>query len=200
MESEIISIIKKGAKLKRKIDEIVKRYDYPKDNKSLILLAYHSIVIEHHTAIHLLIQNNLCGSAFALVRPKFETLYRAYWVNACATEEQINKVIKEEDVFPKMNRMIKEIDSVYGTDNFWQKVKSYSWSAMNDYTHTGIRQISRRFKGNEVLPNYDSCERIEVLNGTNIALLLMAVLFFDVFKKTKEVKEIEQMIIEYSNE
>jgi len=199
MESEIISIIEKGARLKCKIGEIVTRYDYPNDNKSLILLAYQSIVIEHQTAIHLLIQNNLCGSAFALVRAIYETLYRAHWVNACATEEQINKVIEGQDIFPKMNKMVKDIDSIYGTGNFWQMIKSNSWPTMNDYTHTGIRQIGRRFKEDEVLPNYDSGELIEVLNGTNMALLLMSFFFFNVFKKTKEIKEIEQMIMEYSN-
>lgn len=199
MESEISSIIEKGEKLKGKIGEIVTRYDYPNDNKSLILLAYYSIVVEHHTAIHLLIQNNLYGSAFALVRPIYETLYRAQWVNGCATEEQINKVIKGHDIFPKMNKMVKDIDSAYGTGNFWQMIKSNSWPAMNDYTHTGIRQIGRRFKEDEVLPNYDSGELIEVLNRTNMVLLLMAFFFFNVFTKTKESKEIEQMIMEYSN-
>ena len=199
MESEIISIIDKGINLSSRIGGMVIKYDYPNDDKSLILLAYHSIVAEHHKAIHLLIQNNLYGSAFALVRAMYEPLYRAQWVNKCATEEQIKKIIKGKDAFPKMYKIVKDIDSAYGTGDFWQMIKRNSWSPMNDYTHTGIRQISRRFKEDEVSPNYDSGELIEVLNNTNMALLLMALFFFNVFRKTKEIKEVEQMIMEYSN-
>lgn len=199
MESEIISIIEKGRKIEDKISEMVTRDNYPNDNKSLILLAYHSIEIEHHKAIHLLIQNKLYGSAFALVRSIYEPLYRAHWVNACATEKQIKKLIKGKDIFPRMKLMVENIDSAYGTSNFWQMIKSNSWSAMCDYTHTGIRQISRRFKENEVLPNYDWDELIEILNNTNMALLLMALFFFNVFRRTEEISKIEQMIMEYSD-
>jgi hypothetical protein len=200
MESKIISIIERGRELKDKIGRIVTRCGgYPNDNKSLILLAYHSMVVEHHTAIHLLIQNNLYGSAFALVRAIYELVYRAHWVNACAAEKQINRAIKGQDIFPKMDEIVKDIDSAYGTGNFWQMIKSNSWSAMNDYTHAGIRQIGRRFKEDEVLPNYDSGELVEVLNGTNIALLLMTFFFLNVLRRTEGIKEIEQMIMEYSN-
>ena len=198
MESEIISIIEKGSNLSSRIGGMVTKYDYPNVDKSLILLAYQSIVVEHHTAIHLLIQNNLYGSAFALVRAIYEPLYHAQWVNACATEEQIKKIIKGKDVFPKMYKIVKDIDSAYGTGDFWQMIKRNSWSAMNDYTHTGIRQIGRRFKNDEVLPDYDSSEIIEVLNSTNMALLLTGLFFFNVFRKTKEIKKIEKMILEYS--
>jgi hypothetical protein len=199
MESEIISIIEKGSNLNSRIGQMVTKYDYPNDDKSLILLAYHSIVAEHHTAIHLLIQNSLYGSAFALVRAIYEPLYRAHWVYACAIEEEIKKIIKGKDAFPRMNKIVKDIDGAYGTGDFWQMIKRNSWSAMNDYTHTGIRQIGRRFKNDEVLPDYDSGEIIEVLNGSNMVLLLMAHFILKVFRKTIEIKEIEKMILEYSD-
>jgi len=156
-------------------------------------------MVEHHDAIHLLIQNKLYGSGFALVRALYEPLYRAHWANACATDKQIDKIMKGKDVFPKMNEMVKEIDNAYGTGDFWQMIKNNSWPAMNDYTHAGMRQLSRRFVEDEVAPNYDLGELIEVLDGTNMALLLMALFFFNVYKKTEEVKVIRQMIMEYSD-
>ena len=70
---------------------------------------------------------------------------------------------------------------------------------MNNYTHPGMRQLGRRFVEDEVAPNYDLGEVIEVLDGTNMALLLMALFFFNVYRKTEEIKVIEQMIMEYSD-
>ena len=162
-------------------------------------IAYHDLIVEHHTSIHLLIQNKLYGSSFALVRALYEPLYRAHWVHGCATKDQINRIVKGENVFPKMKDMVEEIDKAFGTGDFWQMIKDNSWSAMNDYTHSGMRQIGNRFKNNEVVPGYELNAIVEVLNGTNMALLLMALFFFHTFGKINEAKDIEKMIIDYSS-
>jgi hypothetical protein len=47
------------------------------DTRSQILLSYASIALEHQEAIVMLARHGLSGSAFALVRPLFEILYRA---------------------------------------------------------------------------------------------------------------------------
>jgi hypothetical protein len=198
METEIISIIEKGKHIKRTIAGMVTKYEYPQGDKNSLLIAYHSILAEHHGAIHLLIENQLYGSAFALVRAFYEPLYRAHWVNACATEKQIEEIIKGKDIPPDMKTMVEEIDLKYGTGSFWQVVKKNSWTAMNDYTHSGMRQIARRFVRDEVEPNYDVVEIKEVLDGTNVALLLMALFFFNVYKKPDEIKAVEKMILEYN--
>jgi hypothetical protein len=200
MEKEIDLIVEKGKNLKLKIGKMVSSYDYPRDKKNLILIAYHSLIAEHHTSIHLLIQNKLYGSSFSLVRALYEPLYRAHWVYGCATMDQINRIVAGKNVFPKMKDMVEEIDRAYDTGGFWQMIKDNSWSAMNDYTHSGVRQIGCRFKDNEVAPYYELDAIIEVLNGTNMALLLMALFFFHALGKTKETKEIEKMIIDYSSE
>ncbi|MFC1838520.1 DUF6988 family protein [Thermodesulfobacteriota bacterium] len=199
MEKEIIELIDKGKSIKINIEKMVKRHRYPQDNKSMLFIAYHSIVAEHHTSIHLLIQSGLTGSSFALVRSLYEPIYRAHWVYGCALDDQIKKIIKGKDIFPRMKDMVEEIDDSLGTGDFWQLIKKNSWTAMNDYTHSGMRQIMNRFKGNEVIPDYELGAIVEVLSGTNIALLLMALFFFNAFNKIDEVKELQGMIVEYTS-
>jgi len=199
MEPEIQSILNKTSKFKRKLGDLVTSYDYPTDPKSQILLAYHSIMAEHHGAIWLLIQNNINGSAFALVRSLYEPLYRAHWIIGCATTKQIDEVLKGKDIFPKMYEMVEKIDAAFGIGDFFQNIKKNSWGPMNDYTHSGIRQIGRRFKDDAVEPNYEIGEIIEVLNGINIALMLMAMVFFKSFGKIEAASEVEKMLIEYTN-
>lgn len=200
MEPAINSIIEKTHQFKGKIGNLVTSYKYPNDNKSQILLAYKDLIVEHHNAIFLLVQNALNGSAFALVRSLYEPFYRAHWVVGCATDEQVDKIFEGENVFPKISVMVKEIDAAFGIGDFFQNIKKNSWGPMNDYTHSGLRQISRRFKNNEVSPNYVTEEIIEVLDGINIALILMAIVFFKFFGKEDAVKEVEQILYEYSED
>jgi hypothetical protein len=198
MEPKIYSIFEKTTKFKKKLGDLTTRYEYPTDTKSQILLAYHSILAEHHTAIFLLIQNELHGSAFALVRSLYEPFYRAHWIIGCATDKQVTQVLKGKDVFPKMYDMVEKIDAAFGIGEFFQNIKRNSWGPMNDYTHSGILQIGRRFKDNEVDPNYGTEEIVEVLNGINLALILMALVFFKKFGKLEAVSEVEKMLIEYT--
>jgi hypothetical protein len=198
MEPEIHSIFEKTTKFKRKLGDLVTGYEYPTDPKSQILVAYHSIMAEHHTAIWLLIQNDLHGSAFALVRSFYEPLYRAHWIIGCATAKQIDEVLQGKDIFPKMYGMVEKIDAAFGICDFFQNIKKNSWGPMNDYTHSGIRQIGRRFKYNEVEPNYETEEIVEVLNGINVALMLMALVFFKAFGRIEAANEVEKMLTEYT--
>lgn len=198
MEPEIHLIYEKTVKFKKKLGDLVTSYEYPTDPKSQILHAYHSIMAEHHDAIWLLIQKDLNGSAFALVRSFYEALYRTHWIIGCASAKQIDEVLKDKDIFPKMYEMVENIDAAFGIGNFFQNIKKNSWGAMNDYTHSGIRQIGRRFKYNAVEPNYETGEIVEVLNGINVALMLMAIVFLKTFGKIEAARDVEKMLTEYT--
>ena len=65
---------------------------------------------------------------------------------------------------------------------------------MNDYAHSGILQISRRFKDRSIEPNYTKEEIVEVLDGSNLAISLMTFFFFNVFRKKEEINLIKEMI------
>jgi hypothetical protein len=199
MDSQIDVVIQKTANLKDRLGLLVTKHKYPTDKRSQILLAYHSILAEHHSAIFLLIQNDLCGSAFALARPVYETLYRAHWIAACADETQVKNLFEDKDIFPKMYDLVSQIDKAYNTGDFWQSMKKSTWNPMNDYTHSGLRQVGRRFKNNEVLHNYETDEILEVLNGTNMALLLIANLFFSFFEKDDACSEVKEMIFKFND-
>lgn len=197
MEQKIVELIEKGKYIKSRIGKLVTQFEYPQNDKNTILLGYHSMMVEHHDAIHLLIQHKLYGSAFSLVRSVYELLYRAHWVNLCACDEQIEKLKKGKNVFPIMSELVKQIDLAYNTGQFWQTLKKESWGPMNDFTHTGVRQLSRRYSKDEIIPNYDLEEVVEVLNGTNVAYLMMALFHFSVFEKQSGIEEAGNLILTY---
>ena len=190
----------KGRNRRLKIDEMALKYTYPKTRRGILLLGYFSIIVEHHEGLFLLIQNKLYGPAYALLRTMYEPLHRALWVNECATDSQIDKIIddkfKDENIFPRMDIMVDAIDNAYKTGSFYRQTKDNLWNIMNDWTHSGLRQLARQFAGNVVVPNYDLDEVFEVLKFAEAYILLMALFFFYIHKKTEEIKAIQQMMVD----
>jgi hypothetical protein len=86
--------------------------------------------------------------------------------------------------------MVKQIDEAYDTDNFFSTFLSGgALQAMHSYTHSGLRQLSRRFTGRSVEPNYGEEEIVEAINVTTIAICLMARILLMTVGKQKEADQ-----------
>ncbi len=165
------------------------------NERQILLIAYFDICMEHMQSIHLLINNKLYGSAFALVRPFYETYYRALWMLKFASDKQIEGIQNNKFDFPNMGSKIKELDSVYTDTDFFEKIKSNSWNTMCDYAHSGTLQLSRRWTDDELEPNYADGEIIEVLQGTKVILLMFAFVVLKEHGFHTEAEEINLLII-----
>ena len=196
--SQIEDFSNRGAEIRSRLRELLQRHYYPPDTKTAFLTGYVDIALEHHEAILLLIKSNLLGSAFALVRPLFDTMFRALWINKAADQSQIEEASRDKDIFPAMSQMLVEIDQSYSIDNFFQSFKGAKWRAMCSYAHSGSLQIARRFTNGDVKPSYKDTEILEVLNATNTAVLLLTRMFFVSMGCQREADETEKMMLEYA--
>jgi len=106
----------------------------------------------------------------------------------------VQKITRNEFDFPNMGTMVAQIDARWHTDEFFQKMKKQAWAAMNSYTHSSIRQLSRRFKNGRIEPNYSDAEIVEVISGTTMAVLLLGVFFSKLVNRVVETVEIESLI------
>lgn len=195
--SEIELLNNRGAQLRIKIYELLHRRGHAAETKNILLMAYVDIALEHHESISLLMRSKLFGSAFALARPLFETMFRALWINKCATQDQIEEVANRDDAkFPNIAQMVQLIDQSYSTGPFFTSIKQTGWATMCSYTHSGLLQITRRFTG-DIKPNYKDAEILEVLNVTNIAIILLARMFFVSMGCHDEAAEAEKMMLDY---
>lgn len=116
-----------------------------------------SASIEHGMSIMELLGNGRISSAYALVRPMFESFTRGTWVLHCATEEQVADILSK-DRFPiSFLDMLKEIEKI----NEWVSTLSEMWkrggTSLHSYTHGGVQLIIRRINGRELYhkPNAD---------------------------------------------
>ncbi|MCX6902595.1 MAG: hypothetical protein NTW03_03795 [Verrucomicrobia bacterium] len=199
--NEIDEEVSRSAQINRRLAEMRERQGYPQNSKNDLLMAYFDIVSEHHEAAYLLIREKLFGSGFVLVRPMMETLLRAAWVNACATnQQQAQLAIDDSFHFPKMHELVKQIDDAYSTETFFQTLKDNTWKSACGYVHSGLLQVSRRFDKNGYVGScYPEADILEVLRAATAILILTAILFFKSTGCQKEALEAEHIGLNANN-
>ena len=195
----------RGAQVRARLRQLLQRHEYPRDIKSLMLRAYVDIAMEHHEAIWLLAKFKLNGSAFAMVRPVFDTMFRALWINKVATEQQIEQASRDELDFP-IGKIRDDIKQGYFSDRPPEEAQLFdeilqllkeAWGAMCSYTHSGGLQLARRFTGDELKPDYSEGAIVEALNLVTIALLLLMHMFFVSMRCQKGDEETQTMLRQY---
>jgi hypothetical protein len=216
--SLVDDITVRGDQVRGRLYELLQRHEYGSDTKTVVLVAYIAIALEHHKAIWILSKLGLNGSAFALLRVVFDAYWRALWINKVATPEEIEQASRDDLRFPKMGQMRAEIEQAYfGRPDekeltpeelaeaqrlrelgakFFGFLKKI-WPALNSYTHSGGLQIGRRFTGDQVKPNYSERDIAEALNLATTAVLLLLHMFFISTEHYDEVQEIYTMLRQY---
>lgn len=168
--------------------------------KQTLFLAYFDIDVEHMQSLHLLISKDLNGSAFALIRTIYETFFRALWVNAYATPEELEKIRNDSFNFMSnggMGHKIERLDDYYTGNDFFKDLKIGVWGTMSDYTHSGSYQLSRRWTNSELTPSYKESEILEIIIEVTKTYLLFANMLFQIHGYNKERDTILDIFIEY---
>lgn len=160
---------------------LVGLHQTPSHGERIVLVgSYLDTVIEHHESMALLIRSEKYGSAFALLRLVYDSVLRACWVNACATDDQVRQLRTTDEhtrVFPHSTALFSALDSAYGLNNQIQNLKG-KWEAMCSYTHSGLRQLARRgFRGAK-RHGYSPRAIIEVVDFATSGLASLARVYF----------------------
>lgn len=169
--------IQKSEALADWIDSKIRNLEIPSERVRLSVSCF-DMVREHHRGIVLLVANRLYGSAFALARPIYEALVRGLWIWQCATDEQIQKIIKKDEIKPSFRELVENIEEKENPKIVGQvlnEVRKRHWKSLSSLTHTGWLQIERRNTKEHIESNYDENE-IEHIVGFADALALLAVL------------------------
>lgn len=175
--------------------------EYKDDTRLMVLLAYVDLAIEHHEAIGLLFRRKLHGSAFSLTRVVFEILFCAHWVAKCASDKDLEKIaFKGNFEFPPMGVIVKNVDTAFGTDGFFEEIKKKGWKGMNSYTHSGLLQLAKRFKESKVAPNYSDEAIIETVDAITAALLLLGRLLAAAVGRAGEVAKLDKLMEDFGND
>jgi hypothetical protein len=156
---------------------ILAKHSFPTDRRTLTVIGFISVLVEHQESILLLVMHNKPGSATALVRPVVEGAFRALWINAAATDYEVTKFNKKDKIDVAFGEIATALDNEYDMGDFYQDLKTRSWKHLNSYTHGGMHQIGRRFVNGEVANNFSEKEIFE-LTTTVTTIVLLAISFF----------------------
>ncbi|HEY1903306.1 MAG TPA: hypothetical protein VGG56_12785 [Terracidiphilus sp.] len=130
---------------------------YEETPRALLALAYAAITLEHQYAILTLSRSNIRGSALALLRPQVETAFRGLWAMKCATDDQVEAIGQGgTELFPRFRETAKILDAAYGYQEYpYFRGIAQEWRGLCGLTHSGLEQLSRRFRDDgSVGPNY----------------------------------------------
>jgi len=137
-------------------------HGYPDDLRTVMVIGFITQLVEHHEAMLLLIRADKVGSAFALARSPVEGMYRGMWINFAATDAQVARFERDDNIGLTMTQLAQAIDAAYHAGDFFEDLKRRSWDALNSYAHTGVLQLGRRFREHNVEPAYSDGEIFEI--------------------------------------
>ena len=122
-------------------------------------------------AIIILLERDLPGPAWVLVRPLGEGFVRGVWILHCASDEQVVNFQKgDPPSVPKMLAAMEKHDKAKLHVD-WIRANSANMDVLHDFTHGGIQQVLRRIDNKVVEPRYPARE-LESLVGFGIEVYI----------------------------
>lgn len=158
----------------RWVDDHTAGIELPADERSQIAIGCYDVALEHQAAIALLHSSHLYGSALALLRVLSESLVRGLWLHACASESELRK-FKKGRLDKSFDTLVREYEAHIGTPNgVLSGFKISAWAQMNDFTHTGFLQVSRRHQPGKVEGSYPDQDLKNALGAAGALGLIAA--------------------------
>lgn len=155
------------------IDDHTAGLTLPADERSQLAIGCFDVALEHQAAITTLHSSELYGSTLAMLRVLTEAVVRGLWLYECANAAELTR-FKKGRLNKSFDELVKEYEKKVGTPRgVLSGFKLSAWTQMNDFTHTGFLQVSRRHKPGRVEANYPEQDLTNAL-GVAGALGLIA--------------------------
>lgn len=193
VQSELDSARRLGQQLE---ELVVKQGQCPDDDRNILLIGYWALLVDFHRGILILIPNALCGSAFALVRPSMEALVRAHIAVRGPADDV--KRLQQDDYRTNFATIGPWIDTEFGTEHLFTNFLGHARDALHSFTHAGISQLGRRFKGHDLTPTYHDGEIIEVIRVCTSAVWMVTNLVTKHLGFADEAKKAEELYLAWS--
>ena len=174
---------------------IYQRGECKPDERGVQMLAYWALSIDYHCAILALLEQELLGSAFALVRPIIEVTVRAHIVLMCTAQELTD--IRNDNYRVNFKEIGPKIDAFFGLGNLMNDFLTAAAKSLHSYTHAGQLAVQRRFDGGDLKPLYRDGEIEEVIHTATSAMFMVTNLMTKHLRFEDEWESVTRMYIEW---
>lgn len=142
--------------------------------RARVAVALHHLCIEHHQAAHVLVDNDVRGSAFALYRPQFEAYTRAHWYFACASDAKLEEFVQGGEP-PGMRKLANDLQETLGQPGeIIRRVKDQTWRSMCAFTHGGAIQVKARALKDEIRQSFTDGHTSQLIDSMAVLSYLGA--------------------------
>ena len=149
----------------RWIDDNTKGIEISGGHRKQIASACFDVALEHQAAIAILCDSKLFGSMHALMRVLIESVVRGLWLLHCANDIDLER-FEKRGIEKHFGDMTAEIEAAIGAHQpTLSQMKKNAWGSLNDFTHTGYIQVTRRHGNGTLGPNYPEEDIIKCLNA-----------------------------------
>lgn len=174
--------------------QILAGHEFPTDPRTLTVIGFISVLVEHQESVLLLITHGNAGSASALIRPVVEGGFRALWINRPATDAEVKRFNEKDAIDLKFADVAVALDNAYGGGGMFQSFKTRAWDPLNSFTHGGMHQIRRRFVKGELGNDYSEGDIREITSLVTLVVLLAISLFLEKYGHESSVSRIQCLL------
>lgn len=183
-------------KYSNKIDKALALKDSRPSIKDSLVVALVSLSRQHYLSIFLLAkESTYYSSAFALIRPLIDAVYRAIWLMKVATDNQVEKINNNEKQFMTTQELSKKIDRKFhelkenkGEEQFDIFHNRYNKNSqvLHGLTHGGMEQIHKQLKDGIIYPAFTEEDLVGLLSEATVNYVLLLIIYGE-FNKNKEL-------------
>jgi hypothetical protein len=189
----MMKTIDNARNLMARIDEEVDGIEIQATERNRIAGALYGIAHDHGKAIVVLVESKLYASAFALVRPLFETYIRAVWIHHCATDDEIQSFVSKDRLSVDVSQMLSAIEQKNDFPETLSQIKKNNFKAMHSYTHGGVFPISRRLTEDSIEPVFGEQEIDEVIRFASVLSFLSFCGITDFVKAVEKIEKLDEL-------
>jgi hypothetical protein len=164
-------------------------------DRDRLLLAHWALAFDLDKSILALMRLKFYGGAFALLRPLIEAQIRAHIV-LMGSSNDVSQ-IKDDKYNVNFSTIGAEIDKNFALHGYYEKFLNGATGALHSFTHSGLSQLGRRFKGDDLAAHYDNGEIIEVIHTATTAVFFVNILVTKHFKFENEWKRTGELFEEW---
>lgn len=165
-------------------------------DRDLLIIGYRNLSLDYHSAIVMLLEKEIYGAAFALLRPAVEAWVRIH-VAKMGTDETVLQ-LKNDTYRVDFGKVGEQIDKAFELEFFEKSLNKAVREALHSYAHSGWFQVVRRFNESETKSRYSDGAILNVLEGSMTALFMATIVTAKHFGLEKEWQTTHDLFSEYN--
>jgi hypothetical protein len=204
-EDRLLALIDRTVSFQEAVLEHVNSVPLIEGLRYLVSFQSGLLSLHHAAGAIVLIRSGLIASAYALMRPQYESLVRGIWLLHSASDTWVDKLSERLTVEsaqranegPMLAEMLKQLESDRDAPaQIVEQLKQYrdmTWKALNSYAHGGIHPLSRTMAGYPANLTYD------VVRNSNAIVALATQLLTILSGNPQDMEAVRRFHVEYSD-